>query len=79
MFDGLCPFTICTVVTFTVVPFCMHGGDLCEADDGNLATAHSQLPQLPPQFSKDSLTAKADLFLPASRLWVESSNLSLLT
>ena len=45
-------------------------GDLCEADDGKLATACSQMPQLPPCFSKASLVAKT-FFLAVSLLKVK--------
>ena len=49
----------------------MDGGDLCEADDGKLATACSRRPQLPPRFSESSREAKMVFFLPASLLKVK--------
>ena len=58
----------CTVVRFSTVPFCSDSGDLCEADDGKLATAQSRMPQLPSRFNEASHTAKTIFFLPASLL-----------
>ena len=85
-FSGLSPFTNCTVVHFSTVPFCTDGGDLCadcgdlcKADNGKLTTARSRTPQLPPRFSEDSHAAKTVFFLPASLLKVKSSNLLPLT
>ena len=52
------------------------GGDFCEVDNGKLATVYSQMPQLPPNFSKASHTAKMFVFLNPSLLKVKSSKLS---
>ena len=61
----LSPFTNCTVVRFSIVPFwvdggdlCTNSGDLCEPDEGKLTTTRSWKPQLPPRFSRASHTAK---------------------
>ena len=76
----------CTVVRFSTVPFCMDGGDLCtdggdlcEAVDGELTTARSQTPQLPPRFSEASHATKTVFFLPVSLLKVEKLQPSPLT
>ena len=53
------------------------GGDLCEADDGNLDTARSRTPQLPPRFNEASHAAKTFFFLPASVLKVKKFHSSL--
>ena len=42
------------------------GSDLCEADDGKLARAHSQTSQLQPCLSEASHAAKTVSFLPVS-------------
>ena len=47
------------------------GGDLCEADDGKLATARSRTPQLPPRFNEASYASKKFFFLHASVLKVK--------
>ena len=44
----------------------MDGSDLCEVDNGDLATARSQMPQLPPRFSETSCVAKTFTFLAVS-------------
>ena len=59
-----CPFARRTKVTFVEAD----GGDLCEADDGKLATARSRTPQLPTRFNEASREAKTFFFLPASVL-----------
>ena len=77
LFDGLSPFTTCTLVCFSTVlcadggDLCMDGGDLCEADDSKLTTARSQMPQLPPHFSEVSHATTMVFFLLASLLKVE--------
>ena len=48
-----------------------NGCDLCKVDDDKLATAHSQMPQLPPRFSEASHAAKTFLLLAASLLKVK--------
>ena len=48
----------------------MDEGDICEADDGELATACSQMPQLPRCFY-DAFHAAKTFFLAASLLQVE--------
>ena len=65
MLDGLSPRN-CTVVSFSDL-----GGDLCEVDDGKLATACSRMPQLPRCFSEDSHAAKTFFFLASSLLMVK--------
>ena len=88
MFDGLTPFTNCTILSTHVCTVPLHvadegdrceadGGDLCEADDGKLATARSRTPQLPPCFSEASHVTKTFFFLAASMLRVEKLQLSL--
>ena len=47
------------------------GGDLCEGDDGKVATARSQMPQIPPRFSESSHAAKMFFFLAVSLLKVK--------
>ena len=49
------------------------GGDICEADDGKLATARSsRTPQFPPRFSEASHAAKTLSFFSASLLMVKT-------
>ena len=48
----------------------VEGGDLSEADGGELATVRSQTPQFPPSFSKASLAARMFIFFVASHLKV---------
>ena len=55
------------------------GGDHCEAEDGKLATAHSQMSQLPPCFSEASHAAEMILFIAASLLKVKSLNVPLVS
>ena len=68
LFDSLNPFTNCTVVNFSTVPVRSDGGDRCEVDTGELATAHWQMPYLSPHFSEASHKAKMLVSLGASLL-----------
>ena len=65
-------FTNCAILSITTVPICeADGGDLCEADDCELATARSRTPQLPPHVSEASHESKTFFFLAASLLKVK--------
>ena len=51
------------------------GGGLCKADDGELVTAHLQMPQLPPCFRDASHATRTFVCLAASLLKLKSSKL----
>ena len=55
------------------------GCDLCEADDDELATANSRMPQLPPRFSEAFPPAKTSIVHALSLLKVKSSKISALS
>ena len=78
LFDGIHPFTNCTVVRFSNIPFCadnddlcVDSGDLCEADDSKLVTARLRVPNRPVHFSEASHVTKTVFFLPAFLLKVK--------
>ena len=79
MFDGLKVFSrtaqlYCIPMRFgrrRPFPCEADDGDLCETDDGKLATARSRTPQLPPHFSEASLAVITFFFLAASLLKVK--------
>ena len=55
-------------VSFSTVPLCADGGDLCKVDDSELATARCPRPQLPRHFSEASHSARTFVFFIASLL-----------
>ena len=66
LFDSLSPFTNPIVESFSSVPLREDSGDLCKADDGQLATAFWWTPQLPPHFSGATHAARMFVFIVAS-------------
>ena len=61
-----CTSMLISVQVPSLQNYFMDSSDLCEADDGKLATAHLRTSQLQPRFNEASHVAKTVSFLPVS-------------